>query len=242
MTRARKSNAKGGPEHQIALPCVIVAIDPGRASGWAIYLEGRPVSWGVVDAADSLRVQNVLIEACRLAQIHRLPLVLLGETWNVGGTHSSPATWQGLGAAWGAWKYAAEHLSSSRRDQPGSLGPQLVASRILRVSTSTWRARFGMMHAPKEAPTGWYKAMALQLVERELGVEVAPEHHDAAEALLIGLWGTRAQAVGKKLPARVMKARGLDATLDLGIKAATTGGPAGGLAQNKTPLPVTRDF
>lgn len=210
MTRAYKSKAKGGPEHTIALPCVILAIDPGKISGWAIYLEGRPVQWGAAKAGDSERVQQVLLRACELAQIHRLPLVLLGETWNVGGKRGSPAMWQGLGAAWGAWKLAAEHLSLSRRLQPGALGPQLVARRILRVSTSTWRARFGMMRVPKGAPKDWHKTMALQVVERELGLTVALDGHDAAEALLIGLWGTRAQAVGKKLPARAMKAHGLE--------------------------------
>lgn len=211
MARSYKSKAKGGPEHDRALPCVIVAVDPGKTSGFAIYVEGVLDWWGTADAGDSARIQEVLLQACFLSHRHRLPLVLLGETWNVGGAHSSPAMWQGLGAAWGAWKFAAEFLSSSRRDQPGAIGPQLVASRILRVSTSTWRARFGMMRAPKGAEKSWYKSMALQVVEQQLGLEVDPQHHDAAEALLIGLWGTRAAAVGKKLPARVMKAHGMAA-------------------------------
>lgn len=200
---SRKKTPKA-PHYDSPLPCVILAVDPGRTSGWAIYAQGRPVSWGTLDAADALSVQDVLLSACRLSDHVGLPLVLVGETWNVGGANASPSTWQGLGAAWGAWKYAAEHLAKSRRGQPDALGPQLVASRILRASTSTWRAAFGMMRAPKDAAKGWYKERAVGLVSERLGLVVKPEHHDAAEALLIGLWATRAEAVGKKLPKRAM--------------------------------------
>lgn len=199
------SKRKKAPTLASPIPCVIIAVDPGRASGWAIFLEGRPVSWGVVDAADAQRVQRVLLDACRLAQLRNVPLVLLGETWNAGGARGV-AQWQGLGAAWGAWKYAAEHLSSSRRGERDALGPQLVANRMMRVSTSTWRAHFGMMRAPKGAPKSWYKERAVELARDELHLVVDGAHHDAAEALLIGLWGTRALAVAKKLPKRVMEA------------------------------------
>lgn len=194
------------PPYPVPLPCVIVAVDPGRSSGWATYLEGQPVSYGTLDAADRGAIGRVLLDACRLAHAHKLPLVLLGETWNTGGRMGG-AQWQGLGAAWGSWRFEAETLNK-RQDADG-LGPQLVPSRILRVSTSTWRARFGMCRAPKGSPKDWHKTRAIEVVREQLGVTVPADQHDGAEALLIGLWGARAAAVGAKLPKRVMVSRGL---------------------------------
>ncbi len=195
MSRKKKRKL---PPYPQALPCVIVAIDPGATAGWAIYLEGRTVSWGAADSYDSARIERVLTEASTLAELHHLPLVVVGETWNRGGPMGLSA-WQGLGAAWGAWQQAIKRMRANGR------GQQLVASRVMRVSTSTWKAAFGLSRVKRDA----IKAASLAVVRDRLGIHLAPDQHDVAEALLIGEWATRAGAVGAKLPKRVMVKRGL---------------------------------
>ena len=41
------------PPYPQALPCVVVAVDPGATAGWAIYLEGRTLSCGAADSKDA---------------------------------------------------------------------------------------------------------------------------------------------------------------------------------------------
>lgn len=180
--------------YPVALPCVIVAVDPARTSGWATFLEGKPVSWGEVDAADAPRIEAILLDACELAIKLKLPVVLVGEEW---GVHSfRGGAKEGLGAAWGSWRFAAERL----RDR----GLPLVEDRVMRVNVTTWRFAFGLAGLRSQHT----KDYAIRAVKARLRLDLG-KHHDAAEALLIGLWGSRAGEVGAKLPARIMRARGL---------------------------------
>ena len=199
---ARKRKPKT-PAHHRPLPCVIVAVDPGRRSGWATLVEGRPVSWGTLDAGDVESIERVLRAACELAERADLPLVIIGEEWNVGGNRGM-RQWQGLGAAWGSWQFAAERLSAEGRAER-TCTRRIVADRIRRVSTSTWRAEYGICRRPKGAPDDWHKTQAVRLVGERLKIDAVLLQHDAAEALLIGAWAAHAHAVSKKLPKLVMR-------------------------------------
>lgn len=178
------------PAYRHDLPCVIVAVDQARTSGWATYVEGKPVSWGEVDAADTPAIEAILTAACELATRYQLPVVVLGEEH---GQHSFKGRAKaGLGAAWGSWSFACERLNGR--------GLPIVMTRVMKVNTKTWRSRFGMAGLRKEHTKGY----AVRRVREELQVELPAEQHDVAEAMLLGLWGARAAAVGAKLPKRLM--------------------------------------
>lgn len=178
------------PAYRHELPCVILAIDPGGTSGWAILVEGKPKCWGALLASDSDGIDRVIFEACDLAIRYKLPLVVLGEEWGRGGKRGM-AQWQGLGGAWMAWKYGC--------DRARAKGLPVVESRVLRVLQRTWRSVFGL-NLGREV----VKAYCLRAARERTGIELPAEQHDVAEALLIGLWGARAAAVGAKLPKRLM--------------------------------------
>ena len=191
----RKTPKPKPPAYPAPLPCVLVAVDQARMSGWAIYVKGKPVSWGEVNAADAPRIEAILGLACGAAKEHKLPVFVLGEEH---GRHSFKGhAKEGLGAAWGSWRFACERLNGH--------GLPIVMTRVSRVNTKTWRAAFGMATLRKEHT----KPYAVRAVKERLGIELPPELHNAAEALLIGLWGARAGTVGAKLPKRVMVAHGL---------------------------------
>lgn len=178
------------PAYRYELPCVIVAVDQARRSGWAVFVEGKPVRWGEVDAADVPAIEAILTAACEQATKYKLPVVVLGEEH---GQHSFKGRAKaGLGAAWGSWSYACERLNGR--------GLPIVMTRVMKVNTKVWRARFGMAALRKEHT----KAYAVRRVAEELRIELPENQHDAAEALLIGLWGARAHVVGAKLPKRLM--------------------------------------
>ena len=193
--RRAKARKPKLPAYPTPLPCVIVAVDQARTSGWATYVQGRPVCWGEVDAADAPRIEEILSAACELASRLKLPVVLIGEEHGRYGFRGGAK--EGLGAAWGSWRFAAERLRGR--------GLPLVQSRVMRVNTKTWRAAFGLASLRSEHA----KPYAIRAVKERLGIHLADDQHDIAEALLIGLWGTRAGAVGAKLPKRVMVAHGL---------------------------------
>lgn len=202
MRRAPRRTASGKPKkrvskapYPVALPCVLVAVDPGLTSGWATYVEGRPVTWGEVDAADTDRIEAILLAACELAVKLSLPIVLLGEDWGtVRGGFGGGGARAALDAAWGSWRFASERLHARG----------LPLFRLVRVNVSTWKSTFGLAGIREE----YAKDYAVRAVRTRMKINVG-EKHNAGEALLIGTWGARAAVVGAKLPVRIMRARGL---------------------------------
>lgn len=172
--------------------CVILAVDPSQASsGYAILIDGRPIEWGAVPATDFVRVAAVVARAVRLGARTRRHVVLVAEEWGRGGRLSSARTSGGLGAACGAWK----GMALAARVE----GHRIVPGRILRVHASRWRSRFALS---SRLGTEGLKRAAVRLARARLGVALRDDQHDAAEALLIGLWAARAGEVGAALPRR----------------------------------------
>lgn len=193
--KRRVKRPKDKRPYPVNLPCVIVAVDPARTSGWAVFLEGRPVSWGEVDAADNVRIEEILLAACELAVKLKFPIVLLGEDWGPArGGYGGAGARAGLEAAWGSWRYASERLHARG----------LPVIHLVRVNVTTWKAAFGLAGLREE----FAKIYAIRSVMERMKINVG-EAHNAAEALLIGTWGSRAAKVGAKLPVRIMRARGL---------------------------------
>ncbi|MCK6552685.1 hypothetical protein L6R52_43080 [Myxococcota bacterium] len=166
--------------------CVILAIDPGRVSGWAILergvlvvLDGRPAVGSLRD--DDARGRSSVVElAMSRAASVGLPLMVVAEKWLMHGmSHDSFA---GLAASWGRWDdtLASWHVARSH---------------VVRVYTQTWRAR--VLGGRNEAGGTPWKDRARAWAQHAHGVDVGP---DEAEAIAIGAWGARAGEVLEKMP------------------------------------------
>lgn len=171
------------------LSCVILAIDPGKASGWAVFVCGQCVASGVAKSHETrtLAIDLALVEAER----HKLPFVVAAEKWTAGGWASHTAM-MGLGASWGDWRTALELA-------------EVPKARVVRVHPQTWRAR--VLGAPRAAKSDQLKKLAVVHASREVGH--TPET-DEADAICIGVWATRAPEVAAKMPkprARKSKSR-----------------------------------
>lgn len=155
--------------------CVVLAIDPGKASGWAVFVCGRCVASGVASGHDGrmLAVELADVEAARA----KLPLVVVAEKWSAGGWASHTAM-IGLGASWGDWRTAL------------GIGG-VPASRVVRVLPQTWRAR--VIGSPRGARSDALKRMSMMRAAKEVG-HVADDNE--ADAICIGIWATRAPEVG----------------------------------------------
>lgn len=120
QSRARANRIKE-PQAMTAWPCIILAIDPGARSGWAICDGGHRVRSGQCRASKNKIVQQAL----RIARCSALPLVVAMEKW--AGDFPTSATAIGLGAAAGGWLEACE-ANGVRK------------SMIVRVFPRTWQA------------------------------------------------------------------------------------------------------
>jgi hypothetical protein len=174
----------------------MLAIDPAATSGWAHNGAG---SWTVGTASTWRERYAVVADAWQLEGQGR-PLVVVAETWrtNTEGPKKKRSKIGfpqvlSLGAQWGRWLAELERL-----DVP--------SKRILLVDTGTWRqAIFGRSRGASDG----FKRQAQMRARVVLGHDVGP---DEAEALCIGLWGLRSEAVAKALGVRELKRLGWSET------------------------------
>ena len=165
------------------LPCVLLAIDPGATSGWALWDGTR---WETGTAEYWKTRAGVCLDAGMAAHESKRPLVVVAETWpGLRGTALA-----GLGAQWGRWLAELERL-----DVP--------AKRVVRLSTGAWRAQ--VLGGARCRGTDAWKAASRARAHAVLGHDVGP---DAADALCIGLAGLRSETVAKALGARELKRLG----------------------------------
>lgn len=183
------------PDSYTPHDCVILAIDPGNVSGWAIVSPRRAAA----DPKQSVTVWSGrvtggpkhIVEMARDAATNDVmrPLVVVAETWTTGDRvhdrRMRAATMLGLGAAWGRWSDALDAVGVPK-------------SRILRVNTSTWRAK--VIGGPMNRSTEEWKRLALLHAQQRFPVR-APSgkvtHDDEAEALCIAAWAMYAGPVGE---------------------------------------------
>lgn len=175
--RPRKARVRRPKRPPAVAPhrCVILAFDPGARTGWAILGLGRRIDSGVIRIERRDRLRTIAREARTLALAQEIPLVVAMETWSPGGwrTHETIVA---MGRSVGVIETA--------------LSAELVLpSQIVRVLTQTWRAGvIGGRHG-----TDAWKHLARLHARERCGVEA---QSDEAEAILVGLWASRAAEVG----------------------------------------------
>lgn len=159
-----------------ALPALVLSIDPGQTSGWAVAWNGRVTVAGSARTA-SVRA-GIVTAAVRDASDAGLPLIVVREDWSVGGIRMTPATMLGLGAQWGRW---AEHLDL--HDVP--------AKNVVRVKPQRWRSALAGLPRRSRAEA---KASACLVARGLLSRDV---EEDEGEAVVIAHWALHAIEVAE---------------------------------------------
>lgn len=183
--KPRKSKRKPLPERMAApWPVVILAIDPGAASGWALYERGELAEYGLVRKAPERT--SVVLHAGIAADVASLPLVIVRES----ATHFQAFKQAiGMGASWGRWLEALELAALERRP-------------VLDVQAPVWRrAIFGEQYEQGRSRDEW-KALA---IDRANGIAGDAVNDDTAEAILIGEWAAFAPELGAVIGKRELK-------------------------------------
>jgi len=141
---------------------VVLAIDPGAHSGWAVFEnDSGPVRSGATDSAVE-RVAAIQWAQDRAAELGR-HLVVVAESWTAGGWKNYKAL-IGLGASWGKWLHPLELAGIPEKN-------------IVRVAPPTWRARL------------FNKANMKKNEAKKMAMTYACEPDpDIAEAVCIGFW------------------------------------------------------
>lgn len=174
--------------------CVILAVDPGEASGWAIWDRGDLVAHG--PASMPIDRQMAVTRAVAIGD-GTAPLIVVAEKWNAimrgrGAPRLSTDTLTGLGAHWGRW------LEQLDMNGGYTLG-RSKWPKIARVLPTTWQPlllgkgrsedlkRWSMLRA-----ADWARTWHLQ----------PPADDNVADAICIGEWATKAPEVAALLPKR----------------------------------------
>lgn len=167
----------------------ILAIDPGKTSGFAVlqppFAGGGALSDGLVTHGIAKGIGDLqrALQAAEQAATDELPLVVVGESWKgSGGRHGMSAqTMTGIGASWGRWQAIVELSEHPMR-------------RVVRLDTGTWRMRLFGRSRLKSAV---WKHMAVDWVRQRYGTTVTT---DEAEAIAIGWVAQRSPEVAAVLP------------------------------------------
>jgi len=195
-SKPKRAKKAAPPDSYTPHDCVILAIDPGRVSGWAIVSPRRAAT----DTRQSVTVwsgqtsdgpKNHIVEMARDAATNDVmrPLIVAAETWTTGNREHDrrmkAAVLLGLGAAWQRWVDAFDEIG-------------LPKSRIVRVNVATWRAK--IIGGPMNRSTEEWKKLALlhaqqRFPARTLSGKVTGA--DEAEALCIAAWAMYAGPVGE---------------------------------------------
>lgn len=167
---------------------VFLSIDSAKTSGVALS-EPRFDSRGTLRGYDcdrfglvttQLEREDWMQEALEAADLHALPLIVVGEMWTPHGL--SRTTYRKLNESWGLWTAALE------RERVGTN----VAIHTVRVDPQSWRSKVFGKRRPKTREG--LKPLAVIYAQKVLE---APPHlaDDIAEALCLRAWAERAPEV-----------------------------------------------
>jgi hypothetical protein len=165
--------------------CIILAIDPGENSGWAIFAHGKLVQFGEINEFDHAGVARIVQKAIEFASIAGGPIAMVIEKPFRGETGASRTLWRK------AWSNAG-----------------CGARRALGEYPSRWRARLlgrGMGGARQARVREVEQQYARSVIARDGTVEHEPLGVDSAPAICIGAYAAMWPKLGKVLPIGVRR-------------------------------------
>jgi len=176
MTATKRRKRKAPPVHR-PWQATVIAVDPGKVSGWAIFRHGTYMTSGLLKRTDNVGMSEVADTAVALAKSLGVPAVLVLEYHPWAGTGNARAGLEAAREAWRiAWRQAGGHVG-----------------KVVNANVATWRGNvLGVTRGP----------MVL-LYEREHARRLtrkADVSQDEAAAIGIGVWASRAGEVGAVLP------------------------------------------
>lgn len=160
-------------------PCSILAVDPGALSGWSLWMYGALDCFGECDVFGD-EPKRVIERLLKLPGPH---VVVVERPFMVRSTGST-----GMGTGDKIWREAAKRLGLERR--------------TVRVYPSQWRAVVlpkGMANAKRAVVRPEEMKLAKPLAAR-FKLELFDVMADAAPAILIGEWASKAGEVLRVLP------------------------------------------
>lgn len=202
MTR-RKTTAAVDPHAALVWPCIILGIDAGAESGFALVgpARGQVRLSGQVSAHEAVRRQTVVRLAFQVAALCRLPLAIVREDWTPGGKFDSVRNATGLGARWGWWE---EQVRMARLSHPDVDLRTKAAKNLeaLRLYPSQWWSRaIGGKKPPRDEGLRVVRERASTIVGR-------PVESDEGVAVLLATVGQQHEGVAAMLPKRAWHAPG----------------------------------
>jgi len=158
--------------------CVVLSVDPGERSGWAIFLRGIDIDSGEVSASSVRVIANIIFSAREIAHARNLPLVLVRE--------------RPFGGRMGMNSSGASRVWKAFWDSSG-----VVKSRSVTVYPSTWRSKVlgrGWGNKPRDVVRPEEQRVAKMIAG------MATVGADEAAAICLGRWATHAPEVLRVLP------------------------------------------
>lgn len=155
---------------------VVLAIDPAKVSGWAVFVNGLHHSSGEGTFKRADR-DAVVLDARTLAEARDVPIAVAMETWTPHGAWGFKQA-MGVGEQTGRWL--------------DSLEAHHVDHRLVRVQVNVWRR--AVLSPPRAAKKAQLKtlaimrARALMQTRRSIG-------DNEAEAVCMAYWACHAPAV-----------------------------------------------
>lgn len=171
---------------------MILAIDPGKKAGAAIFFRGKLLEHRAVSDKPAERALWV-DTAIKAAVTQEVPVVMVIERFGAGAGakgHFSSRTRDGIAARVGAWIEAWRIAGQS-------------PARIVRVYPQTWRLPVLGRGAGE---TEQMKMLARLYVGGRYEIESADLDDNEAEAVCIGIWATTAGVVRKVCGTRAARA------------------------------------
>ena len=193
------------------LPVIILAVDPGAESGYAIYdgVAGEFASYGTAEpmnaGGDALhRVVTVAKETARRYRRGGVRIYLATESWGTGGARGMKQ-WLGLAEMRGVWKYCfVEHTKIEKHDGTVMTWPESHVD----VPMQSWRSKYidATRYTTKTGKSRRFKPeewKALSLTEARRAIDVFKVRddmdHNAAEACLIAAYAARSDGLRERL-------------------------------------------
>jgi len=163
---------------------IILAIDPGKRSGWCLSDSGARIRSGHAAAIGELR--DVVVSAIGHAEAQPAPLVIVAERWSQHGRWTAAAQ-AGTSAQWGRWLAVIEEAKAAFVIP--RIGRMDLIRPIVRVDSNVWyRALGGSTRDKREE--------RLAYAMRRSGTD----DPDEACARCIAEWATFAPEVDAVLP------------------------------------------